>query len=171
MRALALLVLLAAPAAALDRAPGGWQCATDRDCAMWQRLGEAAAEYPVDCYCVSADRSRLLHRRALGETGRWRLTEVVYGTDLDAARRERLRTARRTTEEMPLPLRGMGPPRFDREGRILFVPLSDGMRVLLLQRDRRTGRLSYEGVRSYHSSRDRAEQLGQTTVRTGSGVE
>ena len=171
-RVLALFLLLVAPAAAVERAPAGaWQCANDRDCAMWERRGESAAAFPVDCYCVSADRTRLLHRRAVADTGQWRLAGVVYGTDLDAVRRARLRLSRRTIVEMPLALRGMAAPRLDREGRFLYVPLVDGTRVLLLQRDRRSGALAYEGVRSYRSPEDRAEQLGQVSVRAGSGFE
>lgn len=169
---LALLALFGTPAAAVERAPAGaWQCASDLDCAMWERRGADAAVSLVDCYCVSGDRTRLLHRRAVADTGQWRLVSVVYGTDLDAVRRARLRIARRTVVEMPIALRGMAAPRFDHEGRFLFVPLADGTRALLLQRDRRSGELTYEAVRSYRSPADRAEQLQRATVRTGSGME
>ena len=61
--------------------------------------------------------------------------------------------------EVPVELRGMGAPLIDRDGRFLLVPLGDGQRLLLLQRDRRSGVLAYEGVRVFRTAEERAEYM------------
>ena len=55
---------------------------------------------------------------------------------------------------------------------LLLVPLGDGQRLLLLQRDRRSGVLAYEGVRVFRTAEERAEYMERLgAVRRGMGME